>query len=344
VETRYRREKRTETEILYDADGFPYGEQEIDVYEDIYYDFWILTVKLEPKNLSDVLRNRMTADEEMHFDILGLTGNGRQVVGNPFGINWLPYISNHYGYRVHPISNTKQLHMGIDIAAPTGTPIYATHTGTINDVQFSDTGYGNMIRLNGEGADGVIVETLFAHLHEIHVTNGQEVIQGELIATVGSSGDSTDPHLHLEVFRPSQQITENGTTTTLPAMHLNPIFAVITWTDEESNDVFRPLPGTGGIRNGRPLFIPEIPPEAMSDERFMAILTEASRHLGARYVWGSAGPITFDCSGFIHWVFSNAGIGWTHGRTTTQGYFNMTTPVTAENARPGDMVFFHSYA
>jgi len=158
---------------------------------------------------------------------------------------------------------------------------------------------------------------------------------------VGTSGDSTGPHLHLEVFRPAQTANIGGSNVSLPAMHLNPLFAIITWTDEQGNEDFRPEPGAGGLRPPRPPFMPEIPPEAMSDERFMAILTEASRHLGARYVWGGAGPNTFDCSGFIHWVFTNAGIGWTHGRTTAQGYFNMSTPVTAENAQPGDLVFFH---
>ena len=337
VETRFRRERRweqtgTQSVIVgTDENGLPiwdtkpvYGY----VYHDVYYQFWILTVSLQPRSLSEVLRSRMTIDEQAHFDILVLTGNGRQIVGNPFNFNWLPNITSHYGYRINPTGSGKQLHMGIDIAAPLGTPIFATHTGTITQVQFSDTGYGNMIRLYGEGADGEMVVTLFAHLHEIHVTEGQEVTQGDLIGTVGSSGDSTGPHLHLEVIRQN------------PTMHLNPIFAVITWTDEEGNEHFRPLPGEGGVTQFRPPHIPEIPPEAMSDERFVAILTEAGRHLGARYVWGGAGPTTFDCSGFIHWVFSNAGIGWTHGRTTAQGYFNMSTPVSQENARPGDLVFF----
>jgi len=340
VETRYRRERRTVTEIRYDAYGSPYLHEE-EVFEDIYYEFWILTVRLEPRSLSDVLRNRMSAEEEMHFDVLNLTGNGRQVVGNPFNFNWLPNITSHYGYRINPTGSGKQLHMGIDIGAALGTQIFATHTGTITEVQFSDSGYGNMIRLNGEGNNGIVFETLFAHLHEIHVTQGQEVTQGDLIATVGSTGDSTGPHLHLEVFRPSQQIIEGGTTTTLPEMQLNPIFAVITWTDDESNEAFRPAPGASGTRPGRPPYIPHIPPEAMSDERFAAILAEASRHLGKKYVWGAVGANTFDCSGFIHYTLSNAGIGWTHGRETAQGYYNMSTLVTAENARPGDLVFFH---
>ena len=354
VETRFRRERLTITETRFDTNGQPYLHEEV-VYEDIYYEFWILTVRVESKSLSDVLRNRMAEDEEMHFDVLNITGNGRQVLGNPFvgsvsegaeirtfGMNWIPNISSHYGYRVHPIFDEKRFHWGIDIGAPLGTPLFATHTGVITQVQFSDTGYGNMLRLRGEGSDEIIYYTLYAHLEEILVTEGQEVEQGDLIATVGSTGDSTGPHLHLEVIRPEQEAALNGETITLTAMHLNPLFAVITWTEDESNEAFRPLPGSGGIRQARPPLIPDIPPEAMSDERFLAVFTVGGQLLGSRYVWGAAGPNTFDCSGLIHWIFSNALPDWTHGRTTASGYFNLSTPVTAENARPGDLVFFHS--
>ena len=339
TETRFRRERQTITENRIDDYGFPYVHEEI-VYADIYYQFWILTVRLEPRSLSDVLRSRMTVYEQMHFDVLNITGNGRQVLGNPFDFNWLPFITSHYGYRIHPITGGKEFHWGIDIGRPTGTPIFATHTGVITQVQFSDTGYGNMLRLRGEGSDEVIYYTLFAHLDEILVTNGQEIEQGDLIATVGNTGASTGPHLHLEVIRPQQQVTVNGASITLSAMHLNPLFAVITWTDEESNEAFRPVPGEGGTSQARPPFIPEIPPEAMSDERFAAILAVGSRLLTLPYVWGAAGPNSFDCSGLIHYIFTNANIGWTHGRTTAQGYFNMSTPVTAANAQPGDLVFF----
>ena len=351
IETRFRRERRweqtgTQPVIIGNApDGSPIWETVPIfgyVYHDIYYQFWILTVRLEPRSLSDVLRNRMTADQEMHFDILNITGNGRQVAGNPFDFNWLPFISSHYGYRIHPITGGKEFHYGIDIAAPIGTPLFATHTGEITYVRFSNIGYGNMLRLRGEGSDGVIYYTLYAHLDEILVTQGQAVGYGDLIATAGNTGDSTGPHLHIEVIRPGQQVNINGEIITLSAMHLNPIFALRTWTDEESNEAFRPAPGESGIRQNRPPFIPEIPPEAMSDERFAAIFAVGSRLLTLPYVWGASGPNSFDCSGLIHYIFSNANIGWTHGRTTAQGYFNLSTPVTAENARPGDFVFFHS--
>jgi len=258
IETRFRRERRIEqvstTEIHYDSEGNPYTVivwHNVIVYHDIYYEFWILTILLEPRNLTEVLRGRLNSDDdgneagrELHFDVLNLTGNGRQVVGNPFDFNWLPFITSHYGFRINPTGTGKQLHLGIDIARPTGTPIFATHTGRITQVQHSNTGYGNMVRLRGEGIDGLIYEVIFAHLDQIYVTNGQYVEQGDLMATVGNTGDSTGAHLHLEVFRPTQSVRKPGNifSTQLPSMHLNPIFAVITWTNEESNALFRNVP------------------------------------------------------------------------------------------------------
>ena len=83
----------------------------------------------------------------------------------------------------------------------------------------------------------------------------------------------------------------------------------------------------------------DVPPEALEDETFAAMLTEAEKYLGWPYVWGGASPATsFDCSGFVSWVINHS--GWNYGRLTAQGLFNVTTPVTAANARPGDLVFF----
>ena len=83
----------------------------------------------------------------------------------------------------------------------------------------------------------------------------------------------------------------------------------------------------------------EIPPEALEDEKFAAMIEEAEKYLGYPYVWGGSSPSTsFDCSGFICWILNHS--GWSVGRTTAQGLFNSCTPVSRANARPGDLVFF----
>ena len=83
----------------------------------------------------------------------------------------------------------------------------------------------------------------------------------------------------------------------------------------------------------------EIPPEALEDETFAAMIAEADKYVGYPYVWGGSSPSTsFDCSGFISWVINHS--GWNVGRLTAQGLYNICTPVTAEQAKPGDLVFF----
>ena len=83
----------------------------------------------------------------------------------------------------------------------------------------------------------------------------------------------------------------------------------------------------------------DVPPEALEDEQFAAMLAEAEKYLGYPYVWGGSSPATsFDCSGFVSWVINHS--GWDVGRLGAQSLFNICTPVSAENAKPGDLVFF----
>lgn len=83
----------------------------------------------------------------------------------------------------------------------------------------------------------------------------------------------------------------------------------------------------------------DVPPEALEDEQFAAMLAEAEKYLGFPYVWGGSNPSTsFDCSGFVSWVINHS--GWDVGRLGAQGLCNLCTPVTAANAKPGDLVFF----
>lgn len=83
----------------------------------------------------------------------------------------------------------------------------------------------------------------------------------------------------------------------------------------------------------------DIPPEALDDEVFAAIIKEAEKYLGYPYVWGGSSPSTsFDCSGFVSWVINHS--GWDVGRLGAQGLCNICTPVFSANVKPGDLVFF----
>ena len=83
----------------------------------------------------------------------------------------------------------------------------------------------------------------------------------------------------------------------------------------------------------------DVPPEALEDEVFAAMLKEAEKYLGYPYVWGGSSPSTsFDCSGFVSWVINHS--GWDVGRLGAQGLCNICTPVSSANAKPGDLIFF----
>ena len=83
----------------------------------------------------------------------------------------------------------------------------------------------------------------------------------------------------------------------------------------------------------------EIPPEALEDEQFAAIIAQAEKYLGYPYVWGGSSPSTsFDCSGYVSWVINHS--GWDVGRLGAQGLLNICTRVSSANAKPGDLIFF----
>ncbi len=102
--------------------------------------------------------------------------------------------SSSYGMRYHPVLGRRSRHKGIDLAAPTGTPVFATADGQVTRANRSGT-YGLVIYLD-HGAD---LQTRYAHLSRMSVADGQTVRKGDVIGYVGSTGRSTGPHLHYEV-------------------------------------------------------------------------------------------------------------------------------------------------
>lgn len=112
-------------------------------------------------------------------------------------------ISSLFGYRRHPIYKTTKFHSGVDYAAPRGTAIYASGSGTIEMARYVN-GYGNFIKIRHNSE----YETAYGHMHKFAsgMRPGVKVKKGQIIGYVGSTGRSTGPHLHFEILRKGQRI------------------------------------------------------------------------------------------------------------------------------------------
>ena len=266
------------------------------------YEWRVLNITLTSKSFTTVAYTRMDDAQRELYNLYMQTKGNRQYLDSPFDFNWLPYVSSYYGYRVHPISGDKNYHKGLDIGVASGTEIHAGHSGTVTFAGY-DSGFGNFIVLD----DGKGLVSQYAHCSSLLVHAGQTVEAGDVIALVGSTGNSTGPHLHLEIIMNGQ--------------YLNPIYCA-----ETNDDGSGPSYGNPG--------------SPMGDGSYAAMLEEAEKYLGYPYVWGGSTPSTsFDCSGFVCWVINQSGVG-SVGRTTAQGLYNLCTPVSPGEAQPGDLIFF----
>lgn len=110
-------------------------------------------------------------------------------------------LSSGYGTRIHPVLGQRMGHKGIDLAAPTGTPIYATADGVVSRAGAFST-YGNFVSIEHGGK----IQTRYAHMSRIAVAAGAKIKKGDIIGYVGSTGRSTGPHLHYEVRIDGQSV------------------------------------------------------------------------------------------------------------------------------------------
>ncbi|MDA3912328.1 MAG: M23 family metallopeptidase [Bacteroidales bacterium] len=134
----------------------------------------------------------------------------------------LTRIGSYYGMRLHPILRIYRMHDGIDLTAPTGTPVYAAGDGKVIRVDHnrSRRGYGNLVVID-HGYDGL--ETRYAHLNTIDVKKGQRVERGQQLGAVGNTGMSTAPHLHYE-------IRKNGGS-------INPLYYILDVTPDQYDEL-----------------------------------------------------------------------------------------------------------
>jgi murein DD-endopeptidase MepM/ murein hydrolase activator NlpD len=131
---------------------------------------------------------------------LALPGNGNARL--IFPLSMPAVITSVFGWRLHPIHGTVRFHSGTDIGAPMGTPVVAAYSGRVGTADFLQ-GYGLTVVLEHNNNTQ---QTLYGHLSEIFVRPGTWVKQGEVIGRVGSTGNSTGPHLHFEFH----QLTDQG--------------------------------------------------------------------------------------------------------------------------------------
>ena len=171
----------------------------------------LITVQYEEnKLLSTIIKENLTEEQYSYFLELHQNKGGFVKYGSPFQVEYESRITSYIGYRINPTSNTPklQLHKGLDIGMVGGTPILAISDGTVTRANYSSS-FGNIVEIKHD--DGYVSK--YAHQQRLNVKKGQKVKQGDVIGFVGTTGDSTGNHLHLELY------DENGE-------FMNPIFFI----------------------------------------------------------------------------------------------------------------------
>lgn len=161
----------------------------------------VYSVTLTSASLSAICQNRLDEEQKEWFSGYNTVKGNLQMFETPLDYNWYYMVSSYYGHRIHPINGENQLHNGMDIAAPEGTPVKAGLTGTVTAADYNDS-YGNYVILEDENG----YEIRYAHLNSISVSAGQQIEKGEEIGTVGSTGASTGAHLHVELLYKGERL------------------------------------------------------------------------------------------------------------------------------------------
>src|SRR5690606_9086208 len=120
----------------------------------------------------------------------------------PISNKKLNRIASGFGYRIDPIYKTPKMHTGLDFAAASGTPVYATADGIVKESGYDNGGYGNHVIIH----HGYGYETLYGHMIKVKVSEGEKVTRGKTIGWVGNTGKSTGSHLHYEVIKNGEKI------------------------------------------------------------------------------------------------------------------------------------------
>lgn len=168
----------------------------------------ICYITLEKKELEEVVEARLQDDQRFHYDAYRLSTGGQQIYCPVMKEDWTGKISSNFGDRIHPITKKRKPHNGVDIAVPTGTHLYSAVDGTVVLARYSESA-GNWVKVRTESGWTIIM----MHMDSLTVSEGQSVKKGDHLGYSGNSGNSTGPHLHLEVRDPNDNA-------------INPIFII----------------------------------------------------------------------------------------------------------------------
>ena len=155
----------------------------------------VVTVTLVKNNFRDVAEGYMNAEQKQLFNNYVASKGAHQSYSNPLPVDWQGDISSRFGWRIHPITNIKTFHEGIDLAEPEGMEVYATTSGFITSSYYSSSA-GNYIILKDHYGNSCH----YMHLSERLVEEDTTVHRGDLIGRVGNTGNSTGSHLHIGIL------------------------------------------------------------------------------------------------------------------------------------------------
>jgi murein DD-endopeptidase MepM/ murein hydrolase activator NlpD len=159
------------------------------------------------KSRLDIIMKKIYVQSTSYDEIIKLARNKEQMLAaipaiQPISNKDLTRTASGWGWRIHPIYKIRKFHYGMDFTAPMGTDIYSTGDGVVEETDNTKRGYGNNVVID----HGYGYKTLYAHMSAFNVRVGQRVKRGDVIGFVGSSGLSTAPHVHYEVFLNGEKV------------------------------------------------------------------------------------------------------------------------------------------
>ena len=264
----------------------------------------VLNVTLSVRMQSELFYADMNEKERKQYDVYMHTKGGLQGVANPVDANWLYLVTSDFGYYVG--CDDLRFNDGVTISPSAAAEAKAGVDGIVAETQTSTANGGPYVVLETVTEEAAVVRIKYGGLQEIFVSAGQEVKIGDALGKTGANG------LYFEI--------KLGNTA------MNPLFFA------DTGDTGKLLPVYGDA------------PPPPGDGTVAAFLAEAQSHLGTPYyfytVVPSTPPTSFNCSSFVNYALNRSGFMSVSYSNATYLYLNSCVPITAEEAVPGDLIFF----